>query len=322
MNILEQIKEKAQSKQRRVLLVEGEDERMLKASVKAVQQNICIPVLLASKDVIVKSSSRLGLSLDGIDIMEHKVTQKDIDDLVELREHKGMTAGKAAELLKDPNHFGALKLKQGMVDGAIGGCKYSSADWMRPVFQIVGPKKGVSLISAVCFMIVKDKPYFFSDTDFVIVPTYQQIAQIAMNAAGFVRGVGIEPKVAMLSYSTHGSGEHESLADIRAALELVKKKQPELVVDGEMQFDAAINPDAAQRKCPDSPLKGEANTLIFPNITVGNVMIHALSQWTDYEFYGSFPVGLSKPVINGGRSFSPDDIYNALAACAMQCNSQ
>ncbi|MBD3164140.1 hypothetical protein GF323_02995 [Candidatus Woesearchaeota archaeon] len=323
MDILSLIKEKALEKKNKILMVEGEDERVIQAAAMCVENKICDPVLLGSRDTIIKAAAKRASSLDGITVMEYAdipELEKYALELAEIRRHKGLTKEKAKELLKNPNYFAALMLKVGKVDGAVGGCKYSSAEWMRPVFQIIGTKKDVSLVSAICFYVIKDRVFFFSDTDFNIKPDAKQLAQIALNAASFVKGLGLVPKIAMLSYSTKGSGEHESLKLIRDALEFVQLKDKELIIDGEMQLDAAVNPDAALKKCPDSVLKGDANILIFPEITVGNVLIHGLTQWTDYQFFGSFPIGLSKPVMNGGRSFDSRQIYDIMTACAMQCN--
>lgn len=323
MDILKLIEKKAKAKSRKILLIEGEDDRLIEAASMAAKNKICKPTLLGNRKNIEKTAKEKNIDLNGVEILEYEAHPKlseFAEKLYELRKHKGMTAPQAKELLKNPNYFGALMVKLGYYDGALGGCKYSTAEWMRPVFQIIGAKKSVPVVSAICFFIIKGKPYFFSDTDFNIVPDENQLAQIAINAADFVKGLGIEPKVSLLSYSTKGSGEHESLSLIRNALKLVKEKRKDIIIDGELQLDASINPDAARRKCPDSVLKGEANTLIFPNITVGNVLIHGLTQWTDYQFFGSFPIGLEKPVMNGGRSFNAKQIYDLITACAMECN--
>lgn len=323
MDILKLIKEKAQEKKNKILLVEGEDPRIIEGASIAVKEGICNPALLGNKETVEKTAKENNLSLEGIEIIDY-TNYPDIDklaeQLAELRKHKGLTKEKAKELLKNPNYFGALLLKLDKVDGAVGGCKFSSAEWMRPVFQVVGTKKEVPIVSAISFFIIKDKVFFISDTDFNIKPDKDKLAQIAINAADFVKGLGIEPKVALLSYSTKGSGEHPSLTFIREALAIVKEKRPDMLIDGELQVDAAINSDAAKKKCPDSVLKGEANTLIFPDITVGNVLTHSLIQFTDYRFYGAFPVGLAKPIMNGGRSFTPKQVYDAITACAMECN--
>lgn len=307
------IEKKAKQNLKKILLIEGEDERVIKAAKLAAKGKVCIPVLLAN----INSNSK---GIETIDYKNHPELKTFAKELYELRKHKGMTIEKAKELLKNPNYFGALMLKLGKVDGAVGGCKFSTAEWMRPVFQIIGTKEGVKTVSAVCFFIVKDKVYFFSDTDFNIKPDNEQLAQIAINAADFVKGIGIKPKVALLSYSTKGSGEHESLQPIREALAIIKKKRADIIIDGELQFDAAINPDAAKKKYPGSAIKGDANVLIFPDITVGNVLIHALTQLTNYRFFGSFPVGLTKPIMNGGRSFDAKQILDVITACAMECN--
>ncbi|MBU0979318.1 MAG: phosphate acetyltransferase [Nanoarchaeota archaeon] len=313
MDIMKMIEKKAKEKTVRILLVEGEDDRLVEAAKMAKKHKVCTPVLLRKISGEVKGIEAIGIE-DNPDMEDY------VKKLVELRKHKGLTEEKARELLKNPNYFGALLVKLGKVDGAVGGCKYSTADWMRAVFQVIGTKKDIPLVSAVCFFVMKDRTIFFSDTDFSIKPDAEQLAQIAINAADFVKGIGIEPKVALLSYSTKGNGEHEVLEPIRKALEIVKEKREDIIIDGEMQFDAAINPGAAEKKCPDSVLKGEANVLIFPDITVGNVLVHALVQVTDYKFYGSFPVGLAKPVMNGGRSFDAEQIYDLITACAMQVN--
>jgi len=320
MDILKLMKDKAQEKVSKILLIEGDEDRVIKAAELAVKEKICQPVLLGKKEDIYKSASKCGAHLDGIAIQEFSPTDEDVAELVKLREHKGMTAEIAKETLKDPNAYGALLLKQKKYDAALGGCKFSTAEWMRPVFQIVGKKEGVKTVSSVCFMVMKGRTIFYSDTDFIIKPDTETLAQIALNAAEFVKWVGVEPKLALLSYSTKGSGEHPSLQTIRDALEIVKKKNPDLIIDGEMQVDAAINPKAAEKKCPDSPLRGDANTLIFPDITVGNVLIHSLVQLTNYEFYGSFPVGLARPVVNGGRSMNPTEIYRLILGAAMEAN--
>jgi phosphate acetyltransferase len=323
MDILKLIKDRALEKSNKILLIEGEDERVIEAASMAVKEKVCRPTLLGDRGKIEKAAKEKGISLDGVEVLDYE-NHPEIDEyaerLAELRKHKGLTKEKAKELLKNPNYFGALMLKLGECDGAVGGCKFSTAEWMRPVFQIIGTKEGVKTVSAVCFFIVKDRVLFFSDTDFSIKPDTEQLAQIAINAADFVKGIGVGPKVALLSYSTKGSGEHPSLQPIRDALEIVKKKRSDILIDGELQLDAAINPEAAKKKCPDSVLKGEANVLVFPDITVGNVLTHGLMQLTDYKFYGSFPVGLAKPIMNGGRSFNAKEIFDAITACAMECN--
>jgi phosphate acetyltransferase len=320
MEILKLIKSKAKEKKRKILLIEGEDERLIEAAYLAVRDKICSPILLGKKFEIESKAAKLKISLKDIEILNHEVSEKHVNKLVEIRKHKGITADEAKKLLENPNYYGALMLKLGIADGAVGGCKYSTAEWMRPVFQIIGTKKGVTTVSAICFFIIKDKVFFFSDTDFNIRPDKEQLAQIAINAADFVKALGIKPKVALLSYSTKGSGEHESLSLQRDALKIVNEKRKDILIDGELQLDASVNPASAKRKCPNSVIGGDANVLIFPEISVGNVLTHALFQWTDYKFYGSFPIGLAKPVMNGGRSFNAKQIYDLITACAMECN--
>ncbi|MFH1848923.1 MAG: phosphate acyltransferase [archaeon] len=323
MDIQSLIKNKARSEVRQILLIEGEDERVVKAASLAAEERICEPVLLGRKELIVKAASKAGANLDGVGIEEyhnHAETEAMAEKLCELRKKKGLKIDQAKNMLKDPNYFGAMLVKLGKYDGAVGGCSYSTAAWMRPVFQIIGTKEGIGTVSAVCMMVIKDKLYFFSDTDFVIEPDSAQLADIAVNASDFAKALGVNAKVALLSYSTHGSGEHPCLEHIREAMQNINKRRPDIVIDGEIQLDAAVSVAAAEKKCSGSILKGDANVLVFPHITVGNVLIHAMNQWTDYELYGSFPQGLGKAIMNGGRSFDARQICDTIAGCAMQVN--
>lgn len=323
MSIMELIKEKAKKRLNRIALIEGEDERVIEAANIALKEKIAKPVLIGEENKIKEIAKKHNLSLDGIEIIDYK-NYKEIDNLTEklyeLRKHKGLTLEKAKEWLKNPNYFGALITKLGMVDGVVGGCKFSTAEYMRPVFQVIGKRKDVLLVSGVFMMEHKGRIVVMSDGDFNIMPNEEQLAQIAINAAEFAKGFGLKPKVAMLSHSTKGSGEHPILERIRKATEIVKQKKPDLVIDGEMQFDAAYNPDAAKRKCPDSVIQGDANVLIFPDIVSANIFAHSMLQLTDIPFIGTFAVGLDKIAVNGGRGYGADKIADCIMNCAMQIN--
>lgn len=322
MDMPKLIEKIAKKKMRKILLIEGEDERIIKAASLAIKDKIARPVLLGKKEFIEKIAKKNKIDLKNIEIVDFKnyrEISKLENNLFDLRKHKGLTIEQAKDLLKNPNYFGAMLLKEGIVDGAVGGCKFSTAEWMRPVFQLIGTKEKGSIVSAVCIMPIKERVFFFSDTDFNIIPNENELAQIAINASDFAKSF-VKPKVALLSYSTKGSGEHPSLEPIKKALDIIRKSRPDIIIDGELQLDAAVNPVAAKRKCPDSVIKGDANVLIFPNISVGNILLHAFGQFTEYRFFGSFPVGLAKPVMNGGRSFNEKQIYDLILGCAMVCN--
>ncbi len=325
MAIMDLIKEKAKKKINKIAMIEGEDERVIEAANIALKEKIAKPVLIGEESKIKQVAKKHKLSLDGIEIIDYK-NYKDIDKLAEklydLRKHKGLTLEEAKEWLKNPNYFGALITKIGLVDGVVGGCKFSTAEYMKPVFQVIGKRKGVLLVSGVFMMEHKGRIIILSDGDFNIVPNAEELAQIAINAADFAKGFGFKPKVAMLSHSTKGSGEHPILEKIRKAIDIVKEKRSDIIIDGELQFDAAYNADAAKRKCPDSPIKGDANVMIFPDIMSANIFAHSLLQLTDMPFIGTFAVGLDKIAVNGGRGNNAEQINNCIMYCAMQINME
>ena len=325
MDIAKLMKEKAQKRINRIALIEGEDERVIEAAGIAVKEKTAKPVLIGEKKKIEGIAKKNNLSLDGIEIIDYK-NYKDIgklaEKLYELRKSKGLTLEQAKEWLKNPNYFGALLAKLGIVDGIVGGCKFSTAEYMKPVFQVIGKKEGASLVSGLFFIAVKDRIIFMADSDFIIVPNEEELAQIAMNTAEFTGNFGYKPKVAMLSYSTKGSGEHPSLERIRNAIKIVKEKQPDLAIDGEMQFDAAFNPASAKRKCPDSIIEGDANVFIFPDISSANIFAHTVLQLTEIPMYGTFACGLDKVAVNGGRGYDAKKIAWLITNCAMQINME
>jgi len=325
MGIMDLIKEKAKKKLNRIAMIEGEDERVIEAANIALKEKIAKPVLIGEEKKIKDVAKKHNLSLNGIEIIDYK-NYNDIDKLAEklyeLRKHKGLTLEKAKEWLKNPNYFGALITKLGLVDGVVGGCKYNTAEYMKPVFQVIGKRKDILLVSGVFMMEHKGRVIILSDGDFNIMPNEEELAQIAINAADFAEGFGFKPKVAMLSHSTKGSGEHPIVERIRKATEIVKQKKPELVIDGELQFDAAYNADAAKRKCPDSPIQGDANVLIFPDIQSANIFAHSMLQITDIPFIGTFAVGLDKIAVNGGRGYGAEKIADCIMYCAMQINME
>ena len=315
----------AKKKLRKILLVEGEDERVIEAARLAKGRKVAEPLLLGSQKNIEKIAKKNKINVEGIEIIDY-LRLKDfgyyVNQLVEIRKNKGMDKEEAKKLLKNPNYFGALYLKLGKVHGAVGGCRYSTAEWMRPVFQVIGKKDGVICVSGLFIFTIKNRMFVCSDSDFVIAPSAEELAQIAVNAAGFAKAFGLKPKVAFLSHSTKGSGEHPVLERIRKAAKIANEKAPEFLIDAEYQFDAAINPNSAKRKCPNAKIQGDANVLIFPEIMSANIFAHSFTQLTDSKTYGTFPVGLQKAVANGGRSFNAEQIVDSIISCAAQINME
>ena len=324
VDIVNLIKERAGKHLKKVLLVEGEDDRIIEAASKAVAQKLAKPILLGDEKIIKNIAKDKKISLEGIEILDYKrlddLNSRYAKQLHELRKAKGMELEEAQNLIQNPNYFGTLYVRLGKADAVVGGCKFTTAEFMKPAFQVIGKRKDVVCASGVSAIVMADRVIFLSDTDFSIKPSVEELAQIAMNAAECAQSLGFTPKVALLSHSTKGSGEHPSLQPIREALALVKKKRPELIIDGEMQADASISPNSAKRKCPSSVIQGDANVLIFPDIFSANISCHLLHQLAKIEIFGSFAWGMDKPVTNGGRGYNADEILNVIATAAFQAN--
>lgn len=315
----------AQSQKRRILLIEGEDERVIEAARFAADKNLVHPLLLGSRKEIEKIAKKKGISLENIEIVDYLKLGDFYDyvhKLVEIRKKKGMAKDEAEKLLKNPNYFGALYVRLGKADGALGGCKYSTAEWMKPVFQVIGKRDDVFCVSGCFILTIKDRMFICSDSDLVIAPSAEELAQIAVNAAAFAQQFGLSPKVALLSHSTKGSGEHPSLDRIREACKIANDKAPEFLIDAEYQFDAATNPKSAARKCPGAKIQGDANVLVFPEIMAANIFAHSFTQLTDCRMYGTFTVGLRNAVANGGRSWNAEQIVDGIVSCAAQVNME
>ncbi|MBI2136095.1 phosphate acetyltransferase [Candidatus Woesearchaeota archaeon] len=324
VDLVNLIKERARKHLKRVLLVEGEDDRIIEAASKAVAQKLAKPILLGDERIIKNIAKDKQISLDGIEILDYKkfddLNSKYAKQLYELRKAKGLGLEEAQRLMQNPNYFGTLYVRLGKADAVVGGCKFTTAEFMKPAFQVIGKRKDVVCASGVSAIVMGDRVIFLSDTDFSIKPSVEELAQIAMNAAECAQSLGFTPKVALLSHSTKGSGEHPCLQPIREALAIVKKKRPELIIDGEMQADAAISLNSAKRKCPGSVIQGDANVLIFPDIFSANISCHLLHQLAKIEIFGSFAWGMDKPVTNGGRGYNADEILNVIATAAFQAN--
>ncbi|HIH43241.1 TPA: phosphate acetyltransferase [Candidatus Woesearchaeota archaeon] len=324
VDIVNLIKERARKHLKKVLLVEGEDDRIIEAASKAVAEKLAKPILLGDERIIKNIAKDKQISLVGIEILDYKklddLNSRYAKQLHELRKAKGMELEEAQHLIQNPNYFGTLYVRLGKADAVVGGCKFTTAEFMKPAFQVIGKRKDVVCASGVSAIVMADSVIFLSDTDFSIKPSVEELAQIAMNAAECAQSLGFIPKVALLSHSTKGSGEHPSLLPIREALAIVKKKRPELIIDGEMQADAAISPNSARRKCPGSVIQGDANVLIFPDIFSANISCHLLHQLAKIEIFGSFAWGMDKPVTNGGRGYNADEILNVIATAAFQAN--
>lgn len=330
MSFIEEIKNRAKEDKKTIILPEAEDKRVLEAASKVIKQGFAKVILLGDEEKIKEDSSKNKIDLDGVDIINPLTSDKKEEykqKLYELRKNKGMTLEQAEELLKEPIYFGMMMLKDenSKADGLVSGAAHSTANTLRPALQILKTKPGTKLVSAFFVMCVPDCEYgengtfIFGDSGLNQNPTADELSEIAISSSkSFEQLVRKEAKVAMLSYSTKGSAKSELTEKVIEATKLVKEKETNLMVDGELQLDAAILPEIAASKAPDSPLKGEANVLIFPDLDAGNIGYKLVQRLAKAEAYGPLCQGIAKPVNDLSRGCSADDIVGVIAITAVQ----
>ncbi len=325
---LDELYERASKRNKTIALAEGFDKRAVKASELLVKRGIANVVLIGDADEIAKNNPEVDLT--GVTIVNPKTSEKTKEYaslLFELRKAKGMTEEQALELTKNNEmFFGCLMLKSGDVDGLVGGATFSSADVLRSSFQVIKSAPGIKSVSS-CFVIVPpdgndftDAPaLIFSDCAVIPEPDENQLADVAVAAADSARSiVGIEPKVAMLSFSTKGSAKHERIDKVVNALNIVKATHPEIKIDGELQLDSAIVPVVAKQKAPGSDVAGQANVLVFPNLESGNIGYKIAQRFGGCMAIGPIMQGLAKPVNDLSRGCVAEDIVAAVAITALQ----
>ena len=330
MSFIEEIKNRAKEDKKTIILPEAEDKRVLEAASKVIKQGFAKVILLGDEEKIKEDSSKNKIDLDGVDIINPLTSDKKEEykqKLYELRKNKGMTLEQAEKLLKEPIYFGMMMLKDenSKADGLVSGAAHSTANTLRPALQILKTKPGTKLVSAFFVMCVPDCEYgengtfIFGDSGLNQNPTADELSEIAISSSkSFEQLVRKEAKVAMLSYSTKGSAKSELTEKVIEATKLVKEKETNLMVDGELQLDAAIVPEIAASKAPDSPLKGEANVLIFPDLDAGNIGYKLVQRLAKAEAYGPLCQGIAKPVNDLSRGCSADDIVGVVAITAVQ----
>ena len=330
MSFIEEIKNRAKEDKKTIILPEAEDKRVLEAASKVIKQGFAKVILLGDEEKIKEDSSKNKIDLDGVDIINPLTSDKKEEykqKLYELRKNKGMTLEQAEKLLKEPIYFGMMMLKDedSKADGLVSGAAHSTANTLRPALQILKTKPGTKLVSAFFVMCVPDCEYgengtfIFGDSGLNQNPTADELSEIAISSSkSFEQLVRKEAKVAMLSYSTKGSAKSELTEKVIEATELVKEKETNLMVDGELQLDAAIVPEIAASKAPDSPLKGEANVLIFPDLDAGNIGYKLVQRLAKAEAYGPLCQGIAKPVNDLSRGCSADDIVGVVGITAVQ----
>ncbi len=331
MAVIEQIKAKAKADKKHILLPEGPEPRTIQASVKINKEGIAKVTLLGEREEVLSEAKKQGVSLDGIDIVDPSASKElsgFVEKFYEMRKEKGVTKEKAFETMKDPLFFAAMMVRENLADGMVAGAINTTGNTLRPGLQIIKMAKGISIVSSCFIMEVPKKEFghngvlIFADCAVNPNPTADQLAAIAISSAATGKALcGIEPKVAMLSFSTKGSAKHELVDKVVEATEIVKRLAPELCLDGELQADAALVEKVGKLKCPGSPVAGQANVLIFPDLQSGNIGYKLVQRLAGAEATGPICQGFAKPVNDLSRGCSVEDIVSVVAITAVQAQA-
>ena len=332
MELMDRIKEQARGLDKTVVLPDATDERTLKAAEIIVREKLANVVLLGCPDGLAKQAGEIGVSLDGV-VIENPASAKNRDEyiakLVELRKHKGWSEEKAGKKLDNPLYWAVMMVKMGHADAEVAGSLSATGDVLKPAFQIVKTQPGISKVSGAFIMISEKKEFgddgvlIFADCAVNPVLSAREMAEVAVCSAQTAKNLaGLEPRVAMLSFSTKGSAEHKEVEKVRKATELVKEMAPDVMVDGEMQADAAIVAKIGAKKAPDSPVAGKANVLVFPDLNSANIGYKLTQRFGGVEAIGPVLQGLAGPINDLSRGCSVDDIVNTTAMACVQAASE
>ena len=330
MNFIDRIKERAKSDKKRIVLPESMDKRVIEAAEEILKEDLAEVVIVGKKEDILEISQGYDISKAIIvDPFTEEYTEELINELVELRKSKGMTYDEAKKLLlEDYMYYACMLVKTGRADGVVSGACHSTSNTLRPALQIIKTKPGVMLVSAFFLMVVPDCEYgengtfIFGDSGLEQNPTPEKLAAIAASSAdSFKLLVEAEPRVAMLSHSTMGSAKHADVDKVVEGVKIAKEMYPQYKIDGEMQLDAAIIPEIAASKAPESEVAGHANVLIFPDLDAGNIGYKLVQRLAKAEAYGPICQGIAAPVNDLSRGCSADDIVGVVAITAVQAQN-
>ena len=334
MSFIEEIKNRAKKEIKTIILPEAEDIRILQATEKVIKEQYAKIILIGDENIILEKAKTNNINLEGVKIVnpeKDKNYNKYVNLLYNLRKHKGMTEDEAKKLVLNPVYYGMLMVKdeETEADGLVSGAAHSTSDTLRPALQILKTAPNTKLVSAFFVMVVPNCKYgengvlVFGDCGLNENPNAEQLSEIAISSSNsFKQLIGKEPKVAMLSYSTYGSAHSELTEKVIEATKLIKQKNPNLCVDGELQLDAAIIPEVAEFKAKGSKLQGKANTLIFPDLNAGNIGYKLVQRFAKAEAYGPLCQGIAKPVNDLSRGCSSDDVAGVIAITAVQAQKE
>ncbi|MDD3656287.1 MAG: phosphate acetyltransferase [Atribacterota bacterium] len=329
MNISEKLRQRAKKEIKKIVLPEGEEPRMIKAAKTIYQEGFANLVFLGKEQKIKNIAQELNVDFpEAIEIIDPESSEKlntYAEIYYDLRKNKGMTIEEAKKLLKAPLYYGALMVYQDDADGLVAGSINATGDVFRPALQTIKTSRNVNIVSSSFIMVVPDCKYgengmlLFADCALFPDPNAEELADIAIASANTAKIlVGVEPKIAMLSFSTKGSAKHPLVDKVIKATEIVKKKTPDLKIDGELQADAALIPEISKRKAPDSTIAGKANVLIFPDLQAANIAYKLVERLAKAEAIGPISQGMRKPVNDLSRGCSVEDIVNVVAITALQ----
>jgi len=316
-----QLQDRARADRRRIVLPEGDDDRILRAAGRLLARSVADLTILGDETAVRARAAELGLDLSAAVVLNPRTSElcdQFAEQYAELRKKKGVTLEQAREIIHDVSYFGTMLVHNNMVDGMVSGAAHTTAHTVRPAFEIIRTAPDISTVSSIFLMCLADRVLAYGDCAIVPDPTSEQLADIAISSAQTAAQFGIEPRVAMLSYSTGDSGTGVDVDKVRAATELVRKRAPELLVEGPIQYDAAVEPSVAATKMPDSPVAGRATVLIFPDLNTGNNTYKAVQRSAGAIAIGPVLQGLNKPVNDLSRGALVEDIVNTVAITAIQ----
>ncbi len=315
----------ARADRKRIVLPEGDDDRILRAAGRLLARKVTDLTILGEENRVHARAAELGVDLASATVLDPRTSElcaKFAEQYAQLRKHKGVTLDRAHEVVRDIAYFGTMMLYNGIVDGMVSGAVLTTARTVRPAFEIIKAKPGVSTVSSIFLMCLADRVLVYGDCAIVPDPTSEQLAEIAINSAQTASKFGIEARVAMLSYSTGTSGSGPDVDKVRRATDLVHERRPDLLVDGPLQYDAAVDATVAASKAPGSLVAGRATVMIFPDLDTGNNLYKAVQRSTGALAIGPVLQGLNKPVNDLSRGASVDDIVNTVAITAIQAQEK
>ncbi|MDH6243864.1 phosphate acetyltransferase [Mycobacterium sp. OTB74] len=316
-----QLQDRARADRKRIVLPEGDDDRILRAAGRLLTRAVADLTILGDESAVRARAAELGVDIAAATVLDPKTSELSdqfAQQYAEMRKHRGVTVEQAREIIHDVSYFGTMLVHNQMVDGMVSGAAHTTAHTVRPAFEIIRTAPGISTVSSIFLMCLADQVLAYGDCAIVPDPTSEQLADIAISSAGTAAQFGIEPRVAMLSYSTGTSGTGADVDKVREATELVRKRDPALLVEGPIQYDAAVEPTVAATKMPDSAVAGRATVLIFPDLNTGNNTYKAVQRSAGAIAIGPVLQGLNKPVNDLSRGALVEDIVNTVAITAIQ----